>query len=253
MGRRAVCRSDSGREEASFISPGKVEIFNVAARALTGRGVKNVAANEANFRLIQEALEEDGRDFTMDNVIDLIVRGNLGLASNDADVAQDLAKQTRAQIISTIELYLKLDPSFPQSAPDSFAIRQWIMNTSVPLADVRERVELAEELTNSYGPGSKPDQFRSFMLSVSTTEQLRQRAAAIQERQRLRSLSKDELRKLAKNELKFHGHMTTTSTLPPVPPEITAQAIRTASVQQQRRWHNQYGVEAISARAEGRA
>jgi hypothetical protein len=189
----------------------------------------------------------------MDNVIDLIVRGNLGLASNDADVAQDLAKQNRAQIISTIEHYLRLDPSFPQSAPDSFRIRQWIMNTSIPLADVRERVELAEELTNSYGPGSKPDQFRSFMLSVSTTEQLRQRAAEIQERQRLRSMSKAELRQLSQSQLTFHGHMTTTSTLPPVPPEITAQAIRTATVDQQKKWHKQYGVEAISARVEGRA
>jgi hypothetical protein len=67
-------------------------MFVGAAKAATAQG-RNTAPNQANYQLIKEALEDDGRDFNSGNVVDAIFRYELGLAPNEPEVANALVQE----------------------------------------------------------------------------------------------------------------------------------------------------------------
>lgn len=223
-------------------------LFDAAANALTGQGTVDVAPNDANYALVVEALEEDGLDFTTDNVMNLLIRGGLELAPNAAK--KELSEQSRKQLLETFESYLGHSQSESDSK-DAFKIRGWIQNLSIPIADIRERLELVEEIANTLSPhqADRAYHFRKLVLSVKTGEELRQRVADIEKRRELSSLSREELRDRARREYEERHQQPQRITL--LPAEITAEAIRKSSKDQQLAWHKQYGVDLLNARLRG--
>ncbi len=221
----------------------ELHIFNAAARAVTGQGLANVATVHANFNMVKQTIEEDGLDFTMDNVIRVLLHGGLNLAQNDQEVTSELVGQSRSQLLANFESYL-------DRSPESFKIREWAKDPSVPIADVRERLQLVEQIADTMSPHQedRAHHFRKLVLSVRPVEEFRQRVANIDERRDLRNMSRDELRQHIQREGEAEQQ-------PPItlPAEITAGAIRKSSKDQQLAWHKQYGVDALNARLRGEA
>ena len=219
----------------------ELHIFNAAARAVTGQGLANVATVHANFNIVKQTIEEDGLDFTMDNVIRVLLHGGLNLAQNDQEAANDLVGQSRSQLLANFESYL-------DRSPESFKIREWAKDPSVPIADVRERLQLVEQIADTMSPHQedRAHHFRKLVLSVRPVEEFRQRVANIDERRDLRNMSRDELRQHIQRELEAKQQPQIT-----LPPEITAEAIRKASAEQHRKWNKQYGHQLLDLRLQG--
>jgi hypothetical protein len=233
------------REEQKQSSCYRVQrrLFDALANAVTGQGIVNVAANDANFAMISEALEEDGLDFTQDNVVNLLVRGGLELAPNDAETRKDLAGQSRRQLLETVESYL-------DHSPESFKIRQWAKDPSVPIAEIRERLQLVEQVAGTMSPHQqdRAHHFRKLVLSpYMTIESLRQQVADIDKRRELSSLSREELRQRIQREREAKQQSQQVT----LPPEITAEVIRTSSAEQHRKWNKQYGHQLLDLRLQG--
>jgi hypothetical protein len=238
--------------------------FSAVVNNLTANGVANIADNEANFHLSVEQLD------------DLLVAGTVqgtfiaaltqafvknlidGLSKNQHEQQSELVGRSRQQLVERYQWHF-------DGGPESQQIRKWIADQSIPVAEIRERLELADQLADSVGGTVNPNElqfirgrrFRSLVLSPTTpVESMRQQVAAMNERADLRQMSREELKALAHKEYEEHranwkGQIETLHKLPLVPPEITAQAIRDADAKTQREWHQKYGLKAIDARLQG--
>jgi hypothetical protein len=191
---------------------------------------------------------EYGASFASAQIDQALQSGLINLGPVSAETSLQWAEQggqTRKQLLAGVESYL--DPS-----PESWKIRNWIKDLSVPVGEIRERIDLVEEVAGSLSPHQqdRARDFRRIVLSPYTTiESLRQRVAEIEKRRELNSLSREELRDRARREYEErHPQQPQRITLPA---EITAEAIRKSSKDQQLAWHKQYGVDLLNARLRG--
>jgi hypothetical protein len=189
--------------------------------------------------------QEFGAGFSSAQVGSALDSGLINLGPVSAETSLQWAEQggqTRKQLLAGVESYL--DPS-----PESWKIRNWIKDLSVPVGEIRERIELVEEVAGSLSPhqADRARDFRRIVLSPFTSiESLRQRVAEIEKRRELNSLSREELRERIQREREANQPQPIT-----LPAEITAEAIRKASAEQHRKWNKQYGHQLLDLRLQG--
>jgi hypothetical protein len=162
-------------------------LFDVCANAVTGQGT-NVAANDANFLMVKNVLEEDGLDFTQNNVINLLMRGGLQLAPNDKESSQELDGKSRELLASNIE------PRIANSE-HRFIIRNFIRTAST-YAHLRDRVQLCEEIADNHSPDTAVNnrEFCVLLLSKKENETLRSQVVTLRENKKFAAMSPLELK-----------------------------------------------------------
>jgi hypothetical protein len=196
----------------------------------------------ANRQMLAEDMEWNSR--TVEESAS-VLSGELAVGSQQET---ELSSRSKQQVLSQYASYL-------DGSPDAQKLRKWVYST--PLAEVRERLELAAQVVltvgGSIGATQLTDirgrQFRTLVLSpLHTTESLRQRVQGTQQRESFRKMTSEQLREyLQRNR---GPQQQTTITLPP---EITPDAIRKASTEQQKVWHRVYGTELLDKRLRGEA
>jgi len=198
--------AEANREEQQQSSRYRAQrsLFDACANAVTGQGIVNVAANDANFGLVNQALEEDGLDFTQDNVINLLVRGGLQLASNDKDSSQELDQKSREHLLGSIESRIA-------HSEYRYAIRQYIQTSTYQ--QLLDRVTLCAEIADNHSPEKQVirdrmgrevsvntqhvnnAEFCILLLSKKSNEEFRQQVEQLRENKKFAKMSPLEIKK----------------------------------------------------------
>ena len=116
----------------------------------------------------------------------------LGVYAEEIIEQQDIAdSRTRQQLLQQVEQYLGEDRS-----PMSYRIREFINNPAIPLADVRERVQLVSAVANGYShtPETNAMHFRKTFFGPRGNQELLDQANQIEDKQRFRKMSRQELK-----------------------------------------------------------
>jgi hypothetical protein len=201
------------------------------------------------FAAVTQAEQETTRQATAvrqsfdDACRTLAVAGVADVRPSDANFGMVMANITPPfsldKLNSAIRTVTGLYPNSPQQI---FVWRQ--------SADAAERHALVEEiiLDHSRDANSRATE-RKRLLSRVPTEEMRQKVATIRERQRLRSLSVDDIRK--ENIFSQPPADNSGSGFRSLPDTITKLQIHQANPEQLRRWLKFYGPDNLNARLAG--
>jgi hypothetical protein len=177
------------------------QVFSNAAKALTLKGLANIADSDANYREVRSGITGE---LTAKNVIDLILNGTKTFSSDDDGQLVEVTNK------------------FGFAKADSKVVQQWTAeaNDWLDKQKFAERRALAVEIANSFSqqyeaceaefkrlmtPPVDLDKLKTMSpvevrkavganLTYETNDQLRKRVEDIRERKRLRSMSKEELK-----------------------------------------------------------
>jgi|SRR5579859_3188199 len=247
--------------------------FSAVVNHLTASGVADIADTDANFDMACERLEEllvfgnvqgDFLQALTQAIVKKLLNPLDGVHGNTNEKRRELVGASRQELLKNYSRYF-------DGSPEAFQIKQWILDKSVPFAEIRERLELADQLAQSIGGTPNPKNptelqtirgrsFRSLVVSpTSSIESMRQQIAGMGQRSDLRKLSREELREIGHQQYdqarsKWKAQVQSIdSPFPPLPAEITKFAIINSTKEQQLEWHKKYGVAQINSRLEGRA
>jgi hypothetical protein len=164
--------------------------FSATAKALTAQGIKNVADNDANYRICMDQLDDllvSGSASTLSEAIALGLIN--GLAPNDPGTVQDLDQKSRAGLLQSIQS--RLNPLSPYAS----TVRRKILSEST-YAELRERSELCSELADNFSPSASENAnyFCSIFAAVKTNQEYRQQLDQVRQRKRLANLEPWQIR-----------------------------------------------------------
>lgn len=171
--------------------------FNAAVRAVAAHGFA-YGSNEANFLAVKAFLEDAARDFTMENLVQALMRNEIpGLAPNDSAKINEWDSEDRVACLNSIDhLLLRHDDQSQQ-------IRVAILSGTLSVPEIQERIDLADDIADDYSrdPASRNHEFRRVLaLAVDPTAgasavvQMRTKVQQIAETRRLRAMTPEQIR-----------------------------------------------------------